>query len=540
MAPFSGKGGSVAFLAAVVLLTVGAMAVRLPRLAQRPMHPDEANQAVRTGILWETGVYRYDPHEHHGPSLYWFTLPSLWLRGQGSFAESDEITFRLVPLVFGVGLILLLPLVADGLGRGACLAAGVLLGVSPAMVYFSRYYIQEMLLVFFTFATIGCAWRWLRSGTLWWAIAAGLCIGMMHATKETWVLAGAAAFGGVILTILWTGWRDGVTAWPGQRPFRAGLVAATVALLVAAAWYSSFGANWRGPLDSVLAYATYWRRGSEGGAHGHPWYYYLRLLLAHRPARGFFWTEGFLFFLGVVGSVVCLGRKASRCADAGSEQPLSADSPPSVSPSDGVLLGRFLAFYTILLIAVYSAISYKTPWCCLSFLHGVILLSGVGAAWLLAKAPGWWGKTLVALLLLAGVGHLGRETYWLAFRMPADTRNPYVYAHSSTDVLNLASKLDQLAAGPNGPSLVVHVISAEDYWPLPWYLRRFDPNRVGYWQDATAWWTETHRNPPPSVILFSSKLQDQIDDHFATGYKPAGTFGLRPEVLVCVYVRDDL
>ena len=50
------------------------LAVRLPH-SPRPMHGDEANQAVRTGMLLETGRYDYDPQDHHGPSLYWLTLP---------------------------------------------------------------------------------------------------------------------------------------------------------------------------------------------------------------------------------------------------------------------------------------------------------------------------------------------------------------------------------------------------------------------------------------------------------------------------------
>ena len=70
--------------------------------------------------------------------------------------------------------------------------AGLLVAISPGMVFFSRYYIQETLLVFFTFAAIGCAWRWFRSGSPGWAAGAGASFGLMHATKETWILAAAA------------------------------------------------------------------------------------------------------------------------------------------------------------------------------------------------------------------------------------------------------------------------------------------------------------------------------------------------------------
>ena len=43
-------------------------------LDQRPMHNDEAVNGIKFGQLWEHGGYKYDPNEHHGPSLYYATL----------------------------------------------------------------------------------------------------------------------------------------------------------------------------------------------------------------------------------------------------------------------------------------------------------------------------------------------------------------------------------------------------------------------------------------------------------------------------------
>ena len=68
-----GLSPSCWFKAALLAIALGALAFRLPDLSARPMHCDEGNQAVRTGMLLETGHYCYDPHEHHGPSLYWIT-----------------------------------------------------------------------------------------------------------------------------------------------------------------------------------------------------------------------------------------------------------------------------------------------------------------------------------------------------------------------------------------------------------------------------------------------------------------------------------
>jgi predicted membrane-bound mannosyltransferase len=353
----------------------------------------------------------------------------------------------------------------------------------------------------------------------------------MHATKETWVLAAAAMAFALVLTLLWSRWRDG--ARPELRGvLRPGAILAAVAAVaaavaVAAAFYSSFGSDWQGPLDSILAYGTYLHRGSEGGIHSHPWYWYLELLVAYRPARGFLWTEGLIVALAAVGVVAGLARRGC------------ANGAPQQVPSPG--LCRFLAFYTVTLTVLCSAIPYKTPWCMLSFLHGMILLAGVGAWAILRHSPGWPLKALAGVLLAAALAHLGRECYLLNFRFPADQRNPYVYAHTSSDVLNLAAQMERLAAASaEGHAMVIHVLTPENYWPLPWYLRRFDPKRVGFWQDVKSWSLDTRQHPPPSVILVAPELQPDVDAKLRAGYNRQMIFCLRPEVFLAGYVREDL
>ena len=135
-----------------IALTAG-LALRLARLDVRPMHHDEANQAVKFGALLERGEYRYDAHDHHGPTLYYLTLPAAWLRGQTTLASLDERTLRGVTAVFGAATILLLPLLSARrlAGRRWPPARG-LLALSPAMVFYSRMFIQESLFACFTLA----------------------------------------------------------------------------------------------------------------------------------------------------------------------------------------------------------------------------------------------------------------------------------------------------------------------------------------------------------------------------------------------------
>ena len=158
----------------VVVLTLLALCVRIPSLDSRPFHGDEANQAYKTGHdLLESGKYIYDPHDHHGPTLYYLTLIPAWLAGQDTFVETQDWTYRIVPVVFGAALILLMLLLRPAMSTSMLIISGLLICVSPAFVFYSRYYIQEMLLVFFTLAAIGFGYRYWLKPTHGYALAIG-------------------------------------------------------------------------------------------------------------------------------------------------------------------------------------------------------------------------------------------------------------------------------------------------------------------------------------------------------------------------------
>ena len=161
--------GGVGALVAIAL--AAGLALRLARLDVRPMHHDEANQAVKFGALLEHGEYRYDAHDHHGPTLYYLSLPAAWLRGQGTLASLDERTLRGVTAAFGAATILLLPLLSAGIGRTAVAAGAWLMALSPAMVFYSRMFIQESLFACFTLAFVIAIGR----------VATGGGLGVVHA-----------------------------------------------------------------------------------------------------------------------------------------------------------------------------------------------------------------------------------------------------------------------------------------------------------------------------------------------------------------------
>ncbi len=280
----------------ILAATIAAIALRLPRLEQRPMHTDEAVHAVKLGTLLEEGQYTYNPNEYHGPTLNYLTLIPARLSSAERLTEVSEFTLRMVPVFFGVLLVLLTFMLVDGLGWAAVCAA-VLIAVSPAMVFYSRYYIQEMLLVCFTFAVIAYGYRYTQSKSIKWALSTGIFVGLCHATKETSII----AFGSMLLALLLTlllHRRQRGPAFDIKRivnPWHS-VAAAATAVIVSALFYSSFLTNADGILDSLRSYVAFFHRAGASGLHTHPWYYYLKMLIYSRYAGGPAWSEGLIVF----------------------------------------------------------------------------------------------------------------------------------------------------------------------------------------------------------------------------------------------------
>ena len=438
------------------------------------MHTDEAVHAIKFGDLLEKGEYTYNPSEYHGPTLNYLTLIPAWLSSADQLTEVKEFTLRIVPVLFGVLLVLLTFMLVDSIGWTAVCAAG-LTAISPAMVFYSRYYIQEMLLVCFTFGFIVSSWRYLQSKNAHWAVLAGVFLGLCHATKETSIIAFGCMFLALLLTLSMYHWQGGParSVTSAVKPWHI-LMTLAAAILISALFYSSFFSNASGVLDSFRTYSHYLTKAGDSGLHTHPWYYYLKMLIYSRYGGGPGWSEGLILILAIAGFVVAMTGGVVVSAKAN--------------------LLRFFAFYTLLMTSSYSLIPYKTPWCLLSFLHGMIILAAVGAVAVIKQAPNLLARAIIVVLLAASAGHLAWQAYLGSYRYYAEPANPYVYAHTSTDIYTIVQRVEDVAAAhPHGYKMPIQVICPEhDYWPLPWYLRSFP---------HVYWWSEIDPNALPAPIV---------------------------------------
>ena len=479
-------------------------------ISVRPMHHDEANQAVRFGDLLEGRGYRYDPQGHHGPTLYYATLPAARLAGAHDIAHCTEATIRSVPLAATALLILLIGCQGAVFGNLTAILAAVLTAISAPFVFYSTYYIQEPLMVLFAAAALAAVARLKPSQprSVWLPLAA-FSIGLAASSKETWLITAFAIFcAGIALAILHR--HDIHLSRNDLKQYIPTLSAAVAAfLLPIVILYSSFFTNWSGPLDAVRGLFQGAAQSSQED-FAQPWNYFIKRLIWHKTAPGPVWTEWPLIFAAIVGTVAAFLPKI----------PLKKRLPL-----------QFLAIYAVVQLIVYSAIPYKTPWCILNVWQPVIILSAAGFAVFLTNGK-LWGRIICACVLIAVSFHQVRQSQQTCGRYCADSRNPYVYSHTQRDLLNLVSRVCDITLDKpeENNAVVVATSSHQDAWPLPWYFR--DRSDVEYRTD----WPDDFI--PAQLPVFIVATPDLEVDLKLDGYVWE-THSLRPNFFLFLGVRQD-
>lgn len=530
----------------LLFVVLAALWLRTHELDQRPMHWDEANQAVKAGELVEKGRYAFDPADHHGPTLYYAVLPFAWIRGERTLPELSETTVRLVPAIFGTIGVILVAILATGPGRRrnrvddgaaratnerkpgvawAAIAAAAFVACSPPAVYYSRYFVQETLLVTFLLGALVSGRQWWRTGRPGWAIALGGCVGLMQATKASTPLFLVAALIAAAVTVWFhRGGRGAATAGDNGGVARSwgrdGALVLGSALLVAALFYSSFGSNPRGLLDAARAYGFAGQK-VGGGGHEKPWWYYLQLFGWMRRG-GLVWHQLAFSALALGGlgiGVASILRRRINSANTAATGDAAAE--PRRADRRGTL-AIWAGAYTVIVMGALSAIAYKTPWHAIHFVPGMALL---GACALRAVSRLNTGKFVGVAFAIVTIGTLYQQTARTSFQWASEERNPYAYVHSSKDVLKIRAIAESaLLQMPGQP---IHVVS-EEYWPLPWYLRGF--GNVGYWSEIPA-------NVDGALVVASQSTAEAVAARLRGNYRQS-FLGLRPGFVCILFIRE--
>lgn len=501
------------WLVAAGYVLIAATALRVFALGLKPMHHDEGvNGFFLIGLL-RRGVFQYNPENYHGPTLYFLTLPLAFVADK--LGALDNWTLRLVTVAFGVGTVCLVLLLRRYVGALGALAGAALVAVSPACVFYSRYYIHEAPFVFFTLGIVVAALKFYETGAATYLLLASASAAMLFATKETafisvgtLALAWASAYVWVRLA---GGGRARAREQSGLAEFVSGGKAPLAVLgalaLFAFLWvlfYSSFFTYSKGVFwDSFKAFDL-WSKTGMSAFHEKP---------AHTYVKWLFEEESPILLLACAGTLVALfERRKNRFA-------------------------VFASAWAFGLLAAYSIIKYKTPWLVLSFVVPMCVAGGYFVQRLARR--GRQGRTVALTIAGLGLAVCLYQTVVLNFLHYDDDSYPYVYSHTRREAVEMVREIE-LAGERAGTKEPAVSIATGEYWPLPWYFR--DNPRVGYSGEVYATY-----DPQATPVVVGRKSDDPKLDTYkrllpllAGKYTEVGTYALRPGVDLVLFVRSDI
>ncbi len=554
-----------------VLVLAAAIFLRFYDLWLKPFHHDEGVNGFFLLNLVRQGVYKYDPSNYHGPTLYFFAQASSYLFGLNDFAV------RFVPALFGVLIVLMILNLRGFLGTAGALAAAWFVALSPGMVYISRYFIHEMHFVFFTFATAVCVVKFIEretaSKTAIAAISGLLLVCLLPGTINfAGIVGGASQEMRVVALVGFFVLECGIVFllvrslanWNNGKPVYLLLAAASVALTFATkeTAFISFGtmliavfcvAVWRKllqPNDSGWREAVDLSFKNFARAFGDSQNAVVLILLCailFAYVGALFFSSFFTFNAGISGAFEAYAFWTKTGGKDHTQNGIFAYLKWAFAIEAALILlaafgalaaiikakhkfAMFAALWAFGLLAAYSIIPYKTPWLAVNFLMPMGLSAGYAINELAVSRHNLVRAAAVLLTIIGGAA-LAYQSVELNFVKYDDNSKPYIYAHTVRDVFALTKEIERVAAKSGKNKDAAIIVAARDYWSLPWYLRDYK---------GAAFYGEIYPASTAEMVIGSANEASEMEDEYAAHYAHTKTFTLRPGVELMLYVRRDL
>ena len=563
------------WLGSCAVVTALAAALRFIALDLKPFHHDEGVNGFFLTTLFRDGVYKYDPANYHGPTLYYIALAFAKVFGL------ETIPVRASVAVWGVLTVVLCFYLRPYIGKTGSLFAGLFVAISPGMVFISRYFIHEIFFVFLSLAIVVSVMYFLeqkKAGIIaisWMTLILLTCFLPSTLTLAS-SIAGDNTTGLWLMRILFfiveatlvffvvrmlLGWNEG-------RPVYFLLSAACLALLFATKETAFITV---GTMVIACVCVWIWRKiyrrtdeieGEEIRDADLTWNNFITAL-GHGPDRVLlivaaaalviylivlFFSSFFTYADGVKGfyeAYMIWTRTGSKDHTQNGTWAylrwgMKLEGPIFVLSVLGTIVAFvksrhrfaiFTALWAFGLFAAYTLIPYKTPWLALSFLLPMCIVAGYAIGQFAN------GKSNEARFAAFGLGLLAAcvmayQTYDLNFVRYDDDKMPYVYAHTRRDFLDMMRSIDHYAQkSGKGKEAQIEVVSP-DYWPMVWYTK--DYSHANYWGHVV------DVKDSEMIVAKKDEQDDEVIRKFSSRYDYAGSWDLRPGVELMLLVRKDI
>ncbi len=515
-------------IAFYILLALIALVMRLWELGARAFHYDEVLHVFYSWHFAQGQGYQHMPMMH-GPFQFDGTALIFFLFGDSDF------TARLLPAIFGTALVVLPYFLRRQLGRWGSLAVATLLAFSPLLLYYSRYARNDIYIVFWSLLIVICMWRYFEERKARYLYIGAAALSLSFCTKEVSYITVAIIALFLLIVAAWElvsrlrkrldlkelsapaeflimiGTLSlplfGALWWAAYTNLDSGLEKVLIVLLLSGVcivfaicavvgilwnWrrllisaiifygiftllYTSFFTNPGGFVSGIWGTVDYWIEQQEVARGGQPWFYYIMLLPIY---------EFLPLLFAFVGAVYYAIK--------------------------GNLFSRFLVYWVVVSLLLYSFSGEKMPWLSLHIALPVILLGGVFIGRLLQGLEWRWVKpriaqvstVLVLLFLFSSTVYIAcQESYQEGDEPP----QMLLYAGMSSDVPRIMDQIEELAEETGEGKEIAITLDNDLYWLWRWYLR--DYKNVDYSIDQ----------PKGSVLILSAD-HEPADESYLEQY----------------------
>ncbi len=447
-----------------------ALITRLLYLNTRPLHHDEGVNFFFAEQIIQQGKFMYDPTNYHGPLYFFSIFLSFMLFGV------SEFSLRLPAAIYGILLLLIPLLLIRKKEVFEPYTTLIFLLISPSILYFSRYSIHEVALVFFSCLTIIFFTKIFENKDLRYLPFFSIALALMLATKETSII-----FLLLLLILLFLEGKNlKKIQWREDRFFI--YISIILFLLIYIALFTAFFNSLQGFIQSIQGIFPWFKRSYSDSGHFKPWFYYIAILTKYELP---------IFIYAIFGIFYAWKNAFSRT----------------------------IALWFLWNLAIYSIIKYKMPWLVVNITVPMCYLAGVGYKHIPLK------KMQKLIFTSVGIAYLVFFSLYTNVWYPWQSNNTFAYVHTYANIFDLVKKINSVY-GQDDKILIV----SKDYWPLPFYLYK---KNVEYLPDAASIKYEDYENFKIFIVRDTLFSQEQVPRGFA--YEE---FALRDGVNIYVVYKN--
>ncbi|HEM62642.1 MAG TPA: TIGR03663 family protein, partial [Chloroflexi bacterium] len=371
-----------------------AVVTRFWDLGSRAQHHDESMHSFYSWELYRGRGFIHNPLLH-GPFLYHATAVIYFLFG------ASDYTSRVAAALLGLGIVTAPYFLRKWLGRYGALAAGAMLAISPAFIYYSRFIRMDIFAAFFEILLFVAVIKYLGQRRERYLYLAAASLSLLFCTKEIAFIT-TFIFGTFLVLLLAWEWLPrrkfppdlasfdliiliGSLCAPlyftaliikisglwdpldytnyGQHDLAAFLLIVGIFAALGLAWHrrrwlTSAGIFWAiyillhtslltnmgGLLTGPIGALGYWLVQQEVKRGGQPWFYYLIIIPLYE-------------FLPLVLGLFGIGYLARRRVRQTSQPEEEATAVPMSS-----VFWIFLSYWFVVALVIYSWAGEKMPW----------------------------------------------------------------------------------------------------------------------------------------------------------------------------------